>query len=173
MRRIKNKVTRGKLLMIAESIFNSKIRYAIALYLNPIIDREDIKTRKLSQDAYKLQVIQNKMLRMIFEYKLQDQVNMEKLREKIQMISVNQMSIYHTLIEAFNVIHYGSADRIQAKWITNKERVYSNRRSHDVKIPRVEHITCQGFSLHGAKAWNSLPECIKSIKNPDIFKQKI
>ena len=50
-------------------------------------------------------------------------VNMEKLREKIQMFSVNQMSIYHTLIEAFNVIHYGSADSIQEKWLSYNERV--------------------------------------------------
>ena len=113
------------------------------------------------------------MLRMIFEYKLQGKVNMEKLREKIQMFSVNQMSIYHTLIEAFNVIHYGSADSIQEKWLSYNERVYSNRRSQDVKIPRVNHISCQGFSWYGAKAWNSLPESVKSIENPDTFKFKI
>ena len=112
------------------------------------------------------------MLRMIFEYKLQGKVNMEKLREKIQMFSVNQMSIYHTLIEAFNVIHYGSADSIQEKWLSYNERVYSNRRSQDVKIPRVNHISCQGFSWYGAKAWNSLPESVKSIKNPDTSKNQ-
>ena len=89
---------------------------------------------------------------MIFEYKLQDKVNMEKLREKIKMFSVNQMSIYHALIEAFNVIHYGSADSIQEKWLSYNERVYSNRRSQDVKIPWVNHISCQGFSWYGAKA---------------------
>ena len=113
------------------------------------------------------------MLRMVFGYSLKDKVNMEKLREAIQMFSVNQMNIYHTLIEAFNIIHYGSADRIQAKWVTNNERVYSNRRSQDVKIPRVDHITCQGFSWHGAKVWNNLPESIKSIQNPDTFKLKV
>ena len=159
--------------MVAESIFNSKIRYAIALYLNPVVDKEEIKTRKLSSDAYKLQVLQNKMLRMVFGYRIQDKVNMEKLREKIKMFSVNQMNIYHVLIEAFNVINYGSADKIQEKWLLNNERVYSNRRKEDVKIPRVDHTSCQGFSWHGAKLWNSLPENIKSIKNPDTFKLKI
>ena len=81
--------------MVAESFFNSKIRYAIALYLNPVIDKEEIKTRKLTQEAYKLQVIQNKMLRMIFGYRMEDKINMEKLREEIKMFSVNQMNIYH------------------------------------------------------------------------------
>ena len=61
MRRMKNKVPRGKLLMIAESIFQSKIRYGIALYLNPIFETEDVKARKLSGEASKIQVIQNNM----------------------------------------------------------------------------------------------------------------
>ena len=60
---MKNKVTRGKLLMIAESIFQSKIRHGIALYLNPIFETEDVKARKLSGEASKIQVIQNNMLR--------------------------------------------------------------------------------------------------------------
>ena len=173
MRRMRNKIPRGKLLMVAESIFNSKIRYAIALYLNPVTDVEKLKTKSLSAEASKLQKLQNTMLRMIFEYRLQDQVNMEKLRRKINMFSVNQMNIYHVLIEAFNIINYGSADRIQEKWLPHNEGLYSNRRKEDVKVPRVEHIKCEGFSFYGAKTWNYLPQSIKSIKNPDLFKEKV
>ena len=54
-----NKIPRGKLLMIAEGIFQSKIRYGIALYLKPIYEVEDVKARKLSTEASKIQVIQN------------------------------------------------------------------------------------------------------------------
>ena len=105
---------------------------------------EKLKTKSLSAEASKLQRLQNTMLRMIFEYRLQDQVNMEKLRRKINMFSVNQMNIYHVLIEAFNIINYGSADRIQEKWLPHNERLYSNRRKEDVKVPRVKHIKCEG-----------------------------
>ena len=59
MRRMVNKIPRGKLLMIAEGIFQSKIRYGIALYLKPIYEVEDVKARKLSTEASKIQVIQN------------------------------------------------------------------------------------------------------------------
>ena len=78
MRRMRNKVPRGKLLMLAEGIFQSKIRYGIALYLIPIYEEEDLKARKLPSEAIKIQVIQNNMVRMIFDYKIRDEVNMEK-----------------------------------------------------------------------------------------------
>ena len=113
------------------------------------------------------------MIRMIFDYKLEDQINMEKLREEIGMFSVNQMNCYHVLVEAFNVIHFGSSIKIQEKWRPKEETVYSLRRKMDVKVPKVNHVRCQGFSWFGAKMWNNLPEDIKSTLNPDTFKLKI
>ena len=173
MRRIRNRIFRSKLLMVAEAIFNSKIRYGIALYLNPVFEVEEVKARTLRKEASKLQVIQNDMLRMIFNYRKQDRINMEELRTEIGMFSVNQMNIYHTLIEAFNVINYGSAENIQELWMPKLQRHYSNRRMLDVKVPKVDHIRCRGFTWYGAKLWNKLPDSIKEIKNPDLFKTGI
>ena len=101
MRRMRNRLPRRKLLMVAESFFNSVIRYGIAVYLKPIYEEEDVKIRKLSTEARKLQVIQNTMLRMIYGYKMEDMVNMENMREEIGMFSVNQMNCYHVLLKAF------------------------------------------------------------------------
>ena len=70
--------------------------------------KADLKARNLSTEARKLQVIQNSMLRMIFGFRLQDQVNMEELRDKIGMFSVNQLNCYHVLKEAFNIINLSS-----------------------------------------------------------------
>ena len=151
MRRIRNRIPRRKLIMMAETMFNSKIRYGIALYLNPVFEREDVKARFLSTEARKLQTIQNNMLRMVFEYRPQDKINMEKLREDIGMFSVNQMNCYHVLLEAYNVINLGSSEKLQEKWRPKKERVYSNRRKMDVIVPKVDHVRCQGFSWFGAK----------------------
>ena len=44
LKRIKKRVPKDKLIIIAESIFNSKIRYGIAVYLKPTFDREEVKT---------------------------------------------------------------------------------------------------------------------------------
>ena len=113
------------------------------------------------------------MLRMIFGFRVSDQVNMEKLRNKIGMFSVNQLNCYHVLIEAFNVKHFGSSEKIQGKWMQNNPGNYSNRRVHDVKVPSFGHVKCQGFSWYAAKMWNKLPENIKDITNYDTFKVKI
>ena len=37
--------------MIAEAIFNSKLRYGVSVYLNPVYDSEDLKMRKLSRNT--------------------------------------------------------------------------------------------------------------------------
>ena len=173
MRRMKNRLPRRKMLMVAESLFNSVIRYGIALYLNPTFEVEEIKARNLSTETRKLQTIQNNMLRMIFGYRMQDMVNMEELREKVGIYSVNQLNCYHVLIEAFNIIRFGSSSVIQEKWLQKSNSGYSSRRPNDVKVPKVDHKRCQGFSWFGAKLWNSLPEEIKAIQKPSVFKSKI
>ena len=89
------------------------------------------------------------------------------------MFSVNQMNNYHVLLEAFNVINYNSADKIREKWMSRNDNHYSNRRSYIVTVPKVDHITCQGFSWYGARAWNQLPERIKMIKDDEAFKNQI
>ena len=42
LRRIRSRIPKEKVVMIAEAIFNSKIRYSAAVYLNPIFDEEDL-----------------------------------------------------------------------------------------------------------------------------------
>ena len=59
LKRIKNRIPKNKLVMIAEAIFNSKIRYSIAVYLNPVFEEEDLKVKKLSKNAAVLQALQN------------------------------------------------------------------------------------------------------------------
>ena len=113
------------------------------------------------------------MLRMVFGYRMQDMVNMEELREKVGMYSVNQLNCYHVLIEAFNIIRFGSSSVIQEKWLQKSNSGYSNRRPNDVKVPKIDHIKCQGFSWFGAKLWNSLPEEIKAIQKISVFKGKV
>ena len=85
-------------MIIAESIFNGTIRYGIALYLNPVFEQEDLKQKKLSENASDIQILQNKMLRLILGLKQKNYVNMQQVRENIKMMSVNQMCIYHTAL---------------------------------------------------------------------------
>ena len=57
------------------------------------------------QNGSKLQTIQNTMLRTVFGYRKEQHVNMEHVRKKFKIMSVNQMAVYHTLLEAHNVVN--------------------------------------------------------------------
>ena len=59
LKRIKQKIPADKLSIIADAIFNSVIRYGIAVYLVPTYEKEDLKARKLCSEKNSLQIIQN------------------------------------------------------------------------------------------------------------------
>ena len=173
--RIKRRVPKEKVIMIAEGIFNSVIRYGIAVYLNPIYEKEDIKARKLPGNTRELQKIQNNMIRVILGFHIGQHINMEKIRYKIKMMSVNQMAIYHTLLETFNVMIKGSSEQLKNKWQHTTGEAYALRRkdNSDLKIPDKPLVSCTGFSYHAPKLFNQLPTMIKKITNPDSFKEEI
>ena len=174
LKRIKNRVPKNKLVIIAEAIFNSKIRYGIAVYLNPVYHEEELKVKKLSKNATELQTLQNIMLRLIFDINIMKHTNMTKLRQKIKMMSVNQLCVYHTLLEAHNVIKNSSAEDIKSKWENKKEkRCLRSDTKKDQKIPVKPSIKCRGFSYNASLLYNKLPCSIKNSKTPKTFKSEI
>ena len=52
---------------------------------------------------------------------------MQQMRHKIKMMSVNQMTVYHKLSEAYNVMRNSSSEQIKLKWEKNCESQYSLR----------------------------------------------
>ena len=56
---------------------------------------------KLSPLTKEHQIVQNSMVRVILGLNQVDHVNMRKERDKIKILSVNQMSVYHTVMEAY------------------------------------------------------------------------
>ena len=131
--------------------------------------------KKLPGDTKSLQVLQNNMLRVVMGLKLEDQTNMEKLRTKIEMFSVNQLAIYHTLIEAFNVVRKSSAELVKSKWEHQNGNRYPLRRNYNMnqRVPEKQRIDCTGFTYHGAKLFNLLPNEIKNCQNSDSFKSQV
>ena len=67
------------------------------------------------------------MLRVIFGLKKQNHVNMKNVRKKIKMMSVNQISVHHTLLEAYNIMRHSSSEQIHMKWTNISEEKYSLR----------------------------------------------
>ena len=125
LKRMKQRVPKNKLVIIANAIFNSKLRYGAAVYLSPVYEEEDLKMRKIPKDTSILQVLQNIMIRLICDLKKNQHVNMQKVRENIKMFSVNQMAVYHTLLESYNVIKNSTSEQIKTKWEYKCETKYS------------------------------------------------
>ena len=170
--RIRNRMPREKLIIIAESIVNSVLRYGIAVYINPVYETEDLKERKLPGNTRELQTLQNNMIRVVLGYKRSQHINMERTRTKINMMSVNQMAIYHTLLEAFNVVRKTSSEQIKDKWQQTNGGRYSLRRmdANDLKVPEKPKVRCTGFSYNGSKLWNYLPDHIRKTTLRNVFK---
>ena len=172
LKRIKQRIPREKLIIIAEAIFNSKIRYGIAIYITPVFNEEDLRLKRLPKNTTSLQTLQNSMIRLIFGLKKSNHINRKKTREKIKMMSVNQMAIYHTVLEAHNVIKNAASDQIKTKWLNKHENNYSLRSSANckLKIPEKPSMKCTCFTYNGAKLYNMLPHNTKEADNTNIFK---
>ena len=122
LRRVRKRVPRDKLIIISEAIFNSKIRYGCAVYLTPTFEEEELKMKKLSKNVSVLQTLQNRMIRVIFGVNKQKHINVESARKKLKMMSVNQLCVYHTLIETYNIMKKSASAQIQMKWSDLKEK---------------------------------------------------
>ena len=140
-----------------------------------LFEEEDLKHRKLSINAMILQTLQNNMLRLILGYKKKNHINMEHVRKKLKMFSVNQMAIYHCLLEAYNVIRKSASEQIKMNWEDKHLNKYSLRSSvkNDVKNSEKPSTKCTGFTYTGAKLFNLLPCEIKETLSPNSFKAKI
>ena len=100
LQRIKHKINSHKLQIVAESIFQYKIRYGV--YTNPRFEFNHL-VQPMDPNIARLQVIQNDMMRLLVGKKRSSHTNMEKLRKEFKMFSANQLSCYHTAIEMFNI----------------------------------------------------------------------
>ena len=118
--------------------------------------------------------LQNTMIRTIFGFDKKKHVNMEHVRKEKRMMSINQMSVYHTLLEAYNVIQNSSSESIKLKWAKKNENSYFLRSEtkFDQMIPEKPMKKCAGFSYNGSKLFNKLPCSIKEINNSKVSKLK-
>ena len=91
------------------------------------------------------------------------------------MFSVNQMAIYHSLLETFNIKRKSASDQIRMKWEDQQVNTYFFRSSsqNNLKIPEKPAKRCTGFTYSGAKLFNILPGEIKKCLNSNKFKSMI
>ena len=114
------------------------------------------------------------MVRVIRGLKQADHINMKEVRKQINMLSVNQMSVYHTAMEAYNVTNRTSSEQLQEKLIRHEGR-HSERSAanNELYVPKEPRIQCTGFSYLGSKLYNMITADIKNAKTIDHLKTKL
>ena len=115
------------------------------------------------------------MIRIICNHKKEDQIVMKSERERIKMMSVNQLAVYHVGLEMFNIIVKSSAESLRDKVIMQEHPRYElrNRQNGQVNVPERPNKRCIGFSYTGPKLYNFLPEEIRKTNIPSQFKAKL
>ena len=155
LRRLRPKVPGDKLRIIAEAIFTSVARYGIAVYSKPRLHKD-----AGWEDLHKLQVVQNKMLRLLAGKKTTDKVRVESLAKQFSVMSMNQMTCYHVLMETYKIVHFGASEKLREKLVPK------NIMSRSLSVPLFKKTTCRGFTFFAARLWNALPMSIRDREKP-------
>ena len=173
LRRIKYKINSHKLQIVSEAIFQSKLRYGISVYSIPKFEFKNSE-QAMDPNVAKLQVIQNDMIRLLIGKNRSSHTNMEKARQNLKMMSVNQLSVYHTAIEMFNIINNKSSVALHEE-MKIQPRGYNLRGMEEgkVQVPEKGKKSCNGFHYMGPKLWNFLPGHIRKTTIRTIFKEKL
>ena len=91
-------------------------------------------------------------------------------------MSINQLTVYHVALEAYNVIVNNSSEQLRDKMMKKRYSHYTLRSEDrgDLQLPKRPKMNCTGFSYTGAKVWNALPVQMKTqdIK-PSSFKRQL
>ena len=115
------------------------------------------------------------MIRTVFRFTRNHQVNIENVINEIKMMSGNQMNIYHTILEAHNIAKYSSSEQIKIKWNSEFEKNYHLRSEtkNYLKVPVKPFSKCTRFSYNAAKLYNMLPKSITETFKSSVFKAQI
>ena len=145
--------------MIADGIFMSKLVYLIPLWGGC--------TKALIQS---LQTLQNKAARAFT--KLDWNTPTSEILKQCGWLSVNQLSVYHTVILAFKVIKAKSPKYLYTMFNTSyyyQTRQADGGKVRSTKTPELE-LAKDSFSWRAAQLYNQLPDNIRTLKTILEFK---
>ena len=161
-------------------IFTSKLCYCITVWggvWNLPGDMRDETTRSTSiakEDIRKLQVLQNKCMRML--------TNMDRdtatstLLHRTKFLSVHQMIAQHTAVQVFNVFknrlplyHY---QRLFTDIDETRNMDIRSRSSNPTRVDFNVSLGRSSFFYRGSRIWSALPLYIKTAPTLQAFKTR-
>ena len=161
IRRMKNFVNQKSLKKVADSIFTSKIRYGLQL-LGKIRWSDQDSTRA---DLKAIQLIQNKLVRLLNGKTLLDKVNTKTLLKNVNMLSVNQLNAQIKISEVWKATN-DSSFPLKIKCVSHETTPCVTRAVSNgllVEFGKTD-ILQSTFLSDASKAWNKCPSSVTSCK---------
>ena len=170
LRRLKNSVSQDSTKKVADSIYNSKIRYGLQLTGKIRWTKEDPKDTNSSL----LQKAQNKMLRCINNSQLGDKIRTQSMLEKFKMLSVNQMNAQIKLTEIWKAENTSNYPLQFKKKVTTEEgRTTRSITAGQLIESGKSNLLQSTFISDASRAWNRAPDKIKHCNSIWSAKKEI
>ena len=170
IRRLKRVINRKSLIKVADSIFNSKIRYGLQLCGKTRLNEDEAKDSSL----VKIQKIQNKLVRCLEGVRLSDKKHTKDLLENVGFLSVNQCNAQIKLMEMWKI---KNIPNYPIKIVTPNPNPESRQtRSETGGLiqencrSKISRATFLNDSIH---IWNIAPKIIKESSSKEMARKHI
>ena len=175
--RLNKYLSRKQFKAACDGLFTSCLLYCLPLYSNVwgIATMDDTVRRSPSfskADCRKLQVLQNKILRMKCGI-VDMNTPSNDLLDSTGDMSVHQLGAYQTLVTVFRIIRSGQpkylAEKLHMKTPVDNN-IFPSRHMYNIQIQYTLSISRCGFLYRGLRLWNMLPMELKTETNIKTFK---
>ena len=163
-----------------EGMFYSKLINCLQLFANVFdINQNDDTERRFSaftkQDNRRLQVLQNRILRL--KSGMGKDTPTKDLLAVTGDLSVQQLTAYHTLMTVHRSITSGKPSYLAHQWKLKKpdrvQNIFPHRQLNTIEVNRELSISRGGTIYRGAKLWNMLPLKMRSENKVSTFKRQL
>ena len=173
-------MSRDQFKLASEGIFTSCLLYCLPLYCNvwglPSMDDAVRRFQAFTKDdCRKLQVLQNKVLRMKtknFDLNVPTNVLLDSTGD----LSVHQLGAHHTIVTAHRILITGQPQYLADKLTLRKPRpdeTFPLRQLNTISVNCGLTIGRSGFLYRAARIWNQLPAALREETKPAVFKSDV
>ena len=114
------------------------------------------------------------MVRVITHTQLREKKAMADLRAQLNMMSVNQLIVYHILLDTFNILRFDSCPQLKkvlTENISSSNLCTRSKTRMDLNIVGHNKEKFKGITQHAAQLWNSAPQHIRETSHYPLFKK--
>ena len=170
LKRLKNNINAERLKRVADSIWTSKLRYGLQLYAKVRTQETDPTNLLMS----KLQVNQNKMLRVLENVLPKDGVHTKTLLENQKMLSVNQLAANIKLTEIWKATHVDKHPvKVSYQTTSLNGRVTRGDTSGKLIEKSGSTLSINSCVGDGTRLWNKAPLNVKNASSIWSAKKEI